>query len=305
MKLLLLNGVFGFSFYYDYLDELDKLSKADRAVYEDYYTDDYQYNYYFYDDNEPIKVTETSKPISTPQPVAVSVPKPAVAAVTVPAPIAIAASRPPVAVKVPSQVVVAIPAAKPASRTSNNDYVYFASGDGYAYYDDSYYSDDLGNKNKKKKKKKKQKQQKQQQLQQGKNIEDDLGDFRCWKCNEKNYSDCVNNGEWEYCDDGQKGCFIEERKRRQHRGEAREIESVYTGCKQLNACIVLFNYNSRNNFNFFPQCFQEDSTWHRMMQTNHSTCRQCCGSSECNENWVYGYLITQADWEDSTQHRRT
>ena len=53
--------------------------------------------------------------------------------------------------------------------------------------------------------------------------------------------DCVNNGHWEYCDDGQKGCFIEERKRRQHRGEAREVESVYTGCKQLNACIVLFN----------------------------------------------------------------
>jgi len=144
MKLLLLNGVFGFSFYYDYLDELNQLSKADSAVYEDFYTDDYQYNYYFYDDNEPIKVTETSKPISTPQPVAVSVPKPAVAAVTVPAPVAIAASRPPVAIKVPNPVVVAIPAAKPASRTSNNDYVYFASGDGYAYYDDSYYSDDLG-----------------------------------------------------------------------------------------------------------------------------------------------------------------
>lgn len=148
MKLFLLNGVLGFKFYYDYLDELKQLNKADSAVYQDFYSDDYEYNYYFYDDNEPVKVTETTKPIPTPKPVAISVPKPAAVAVPVPVPkpAAVVAPRPPVAVNVPKPVVVAVPAPKPASRASNNDYVYFGSGDGYVYYDDSYYSDDLGSK---------------------------------------------------------------------------------------------------------------------------------------------------------------
>merc|ERR1712141_94750 len=78
---------------------------------------------------------------------------------------------------------------------------------------------------------------------QEKNIEDDLGDFKCWKCHENSYDDCSVNGEWEYCDDGQKGCFIEERKRRPKRGVAREVTSVQTGCKQLTACTVQFRYN--------------------------------------------------------------
>ena len=56
--------------------------------------------------------------------------------------------------------------------------------------------------------------------------------------------DCSVNGEWEYCDDGQKGCFIEERKRRPKRGVAREVYSVQTGCKQLQACTILHRVSS-------------------------------------------------------------
>ena len=39
----------------------------------------------------------------------------------------------------------------------------------------------------KKKKRKKRKKKKKQQLLQNKNIEDDLGDFKCWKCHESSY----------------------------------------------------------------------------------------------------------------------
>ena len=49
-------------------------------------------------------------------------------------------------VPVPKPQAVAVPVPQPISRSSNNDYVYFASGDGYEYYDDDYYHDDLGSK---------------------------------------------------------------------------------------------------------------------------------------------------------------
>ena len=49
-------------------------------------------------------------------------------------------------VPVPKPQAVAVPVPQPISRSSNNDYVYFASGDGYEYYDDDYYNDDLGSK---------------------------------------------------------------------------------------------------------------------------------------------------------------
>ena len=56
----------------------------------------------------------------------------------------------------------------------------------------------------------------------------------------KSILDCVQNGHWEYCANGQKACFIEERKRRDRRGKERKVTSVHSGCKQLNACQVLF-----------------------------------------------------------------
>ena len=51
MRLLLLNSALGFNLYYDYTNELKKLSESDSAVYEDFYSDDYNYQYYFYDDS--------------------------------------------------------------------------------------------------------------------------------------------------------------------------------------------------------------------------------------------------------------
>ena len=103
-------------------------------------------------DSDPIKVIEQPKVLPTPKqpvPVPVAVQKPVVVqapkpvAVPAPKPVAIAAPRP--VVQAPKANSVAIPAPKPVARSNNFDYVYFASGDGYEYYD-QYYSDDLGSK---------------------------------------------------------------------------------------------------------------------------------------------------------------
>ena len=53
----------------------------------------------------------------------------------------------------------------------------------------------------------------------------------------------------------------------------RPILLPYLFCDRL---ITIFQYNSHSELNFFPQCFQEDSTWRKMLQTDHSVCRQCC-----------------------------
>ena len=145
MKLLLLKSALGFNFlYYDYNNELKKLSESDSAVYEDFYSDDYNYQYYFYDDSDPIKVIDEPKVLPTPkQPVAVPVAVPKPVAVQAPKPVAVAAPRP--VVQAPKANSVAVPAPKPVARSNNYDYVYFGSGDGYEYYD-QYYSDDLGSK---------------------------------------------------------------------------------------------------------------------------------------------------------------
>ena len=71
-----------------------------------------------------------------------------------------------------------------------------------------------------------------------------LGQQECLSEKFNIFIDCVQNGHWEYCANGQKACFIEERKRRPHRGKERKVTSVHSGCKQLNACQVLFQVAS-------------------------------------------------------------
>jgi len=100
-------------------------------------------------------------------------------------------------------------------------------------------SDNHQNFSVKKKKTKKRKKRKKKKKKQGKN--DPLNytsGFSCWKCNSADsYADCMTHGEYETCDGGSIGCFIEVRSRRDNKLDPREIGKIEMGCKQLQACI--------------------------------------------------------------------
>jgi hypothetical protein len=173
------------------------------------------------------------------------------------------------------------------------------------YYDesDSYY-DDLGMKKptKKKRRKKRKKSQKKKKNQKNyANYQNAYSEpaFECWEClSADSFEDCQNRGKYVQCNGGSIGCDITVRSRRNNRYRNWYIEKVQMGCKQMQSCMTEHQFN----FGYHPQCFPEDSTWPALLQWNHSTCRQCCGTSKCNFDWFQNQPDTTAEWNSTDTH---
>ncbi|CBY18539.1 unnamed protein product [Oikopleura dioica] len=172
------------------------------------------------------------------------------------------------------------------------------------YYDESDSYDDLGMKKptKKKRRKKRKKNQKKKKNQKNyANYQNSYSQpaFECWECLSANsFEDCQNRGKYVQCNGGSIGCDITVRSRRNNRYRDWYIEKVQMGCKQMQSCQTEHQFN----FGYHPQCFPEDSTWPALLQWNHSTCRQCCGTSKCNFDWFQNKPDTTAEWNSTDSH---
>ncbi|CAG5082937.1 Oidioi.mRNA.OKI2018_I69.PAR.g10240.t2.cds [Oikopleura dioica] len=184
---------------------------------------------------------------------------------------------------------------------ASDEYEYY-----YEYYydeNDSYY-DDLGMRKPTKKKRRKRRKKNQKKKKNQKNYGNYQNSysapaFECWECLSANsFDDCRNRGRMVQCDGGSIGCDITVRSRRMNRYRDWYIEKVQMGCKQMQSCQTEHKFN----FGYHPQCFPEDSTWPALLQWNHSTCRQCCGTSKCNFDWFQNEPDTTQEWNSTDAH---
>jgi len=278
-------------------NKLGRKKSSNDASYDDYYAyqlPDYNYyanndagdygdDYYFYpddidqmDEEASGQEPQTETLVFTPPPPVVQAPRPVVQA---PRP---TAHHRPAASHLPANLQYGgnkVSAPKPPSSATSERHIF--SDYEYEYYDVFYY-DDLGMKKKKRKKRKKRKKKtKNDPINYGTN-------FQCWECLSANsYDDCRDNGQYRTCNGGSIGCKIEVRSRRTpwyDYTNPRQIEKIDMGCKQLKSCVVEHKYNSASSVNFQPQCFEEDSTWHKMLQVSN-------GYKGANVNQIFSGVI--------------
>jgi len=98
----------------------------------------------------------------------------------------------------------------------------------------------------------------------------------CWRCDgAKNWGECASAGYLEQCEESATSCQLTIRKR------DGEVEGIFTGCKQKEACLN----NKAQNFvtNSENQNYQ-DNQCRPSADNGPSVCRQCCYANNCNFN---------------------
>ena len=135
-------------------------------------------------------------------------------------------------------------------------------------------------------------------------IEVRIADFNCWECRGNSYQECESRAQLVTCpqmhDDNENtwSCGISERK------SNGAVTEVWMGCQQTKncqrewranfICTNCFSWNFGNNYGANTyECFGNDL----------SHCRQCCGTSGCNESWRYGVLDSEIEWSSNSEHR--
>ena len=100
----------------------------------------------------------------------------------------------------------------------------------------------------------------------------------CWRCDgAKNWGECAQLGHLEQCEESATSCQLTIRKR------DGEVEGIFTGCKQKEACqnnkAQNFVTNAENNDNDYSE-----NQCRPAADNGPSVCRQCCFANNCNYN---------------------
>lgn len=126
--------------------------------------------------------------------------------------------------------------------------------------------------------------------------------FKCWTCESRNYVDCSEDAVLITCpkmnDESENtwSCGVQERTR------DGIVSWISMGCRQTKQCQREWRANFICTNCHSLQAVDDDRTY-ECFGNSLSHCRQCCGTSECNQSWTAGVIDTEIEWASSDEHR--